>query len=61
MKEWLVLLDMGGGVKIPLHLKAKESVHALTKAAIWCQTENYHALQMEAIPLLDFGIIEVDN
>lgn len=61
MREWCVILDMGGGVKIPLHLKAKESVHALTKAAVWCQTEKYQAISMEAIPLMDFGIVEVDE
>lgn len=61
MRNWLVLLDMGGGLRIPLRLKAKETTHALTKAAIWCQTENYHPVGMESIVLTDYGIIDVDE
>lgn len=60
MKRFLVILNMGKDYTIPLHMEAKDSIHAMTKAAAWCNTEGYFAIGMSVVVLhSELGIIEV--
>ena len=59
-KEYLIVINMGNGYKVPVITRAEHYAEALYNGGCFCLQEGYHGVGMEHIPLGKDGIIDID-